>query len=422
MASAMGPSRGGGPVGRGGSQMGQMGRGGKPAFQNAGRGGNAGSNRGGRGGSMYGNMGGRGAAPGGGGGPLKPHGSRGGFHGNQHNRRGGSFNASSMQAQPMGSGGGSFRARGPGGRGHNHGTRHDGYGGPGSGSAPSGPNSSFGSLSHASKKEENRRTLTDFKIIGLQIADLQWSWGVVPSIVADVTVEEEEEEEEGVKAGATTKYSKDDEPVEQTEPKSETEVLVGDTDVADINGHVKAEEDTPEIPPPSTLTSPIVPPPKVEQADNGVSPPPSRIRIYFHTPVSADDARPIPHTVVGSNESPDSSRKGKRKKGNDSDDDTEEARPRPPPPGEDHDRESVAPSVGMERGSVAPSVAESSEGDWLMAAITAEGGSEEVYGGEHDLSHRGQEGHEQDGEHDQKLILGTSGEEEHGEHCLSLFQ
>ncbi|GAV99463.1 proteasome subunit alpha type 1 [Lentinula edodes] len=93
------------------------------------------------------------------------------------------------------------------------------------------------------------------------------------------------------------------------------------------------------------------------------SAPHSRIRIYFHTPVSADDSHPIVPNSLSLGTAPSDSRKGKRKKLDDDDDGDGEDGRRPPPPMND-DRSSVAASVTH-------SVAESgSEADWLMAAIT----------------------------------------------------
>jgi 20S proteasome subunit alpha 6 len=100
------------------------------------------------------------------------------------------------------------------------------------------------------------------------------------------------------------------------------------------------------------------------------TPPPSRMRIYFHTPATADDSRPIPHSSSFSlGVTPSDSRKGKRKKLEEDDADLEEEARVPPPPPQmtmSDDRSSVAPSA-------APSVAETaSEADWLMAAIEGE--------------------------------------------------
>jgi len=103
------------------------------------------------------------------------------------------------------------------------------------------------------------------------------------------------------------------------------------------------------------------------------------MRIYFHTPVTPDDARPIPHS---SNHYGDSStsdvRKGKRKKLEDDDGDIEQGRAAPPPPPQmdtngfenadntasvtDNDRSSVPASL-------APSLPDTLSEDWLMAAI-----------------------------------------------------
>jgi len=110
-----------------------------------------------------------------------------------------------------------------------------------------------------------------------------------------------------------------------------------------------------------------------------IPPPPSRIRIYFHTPVSADDSQPISLNSSSSFSMgmtmPSDSRKGKRKKLEEDDGDLEEEGrgKRPPPPMGSGSQISDNASVDTDapgRGSVAPSVAETaSEGDWLMAAI-----------------------------------------------------
>ena len=121
--------------------------------------------------------------------------------------------------------------------------------------------------------------------------------------------------------------------------------------------------------------------PRVSSDVNSNTPPPSRIRIYFHTPVTADDARPIPNgSSFSYTDAPSDSRKGKRKKieDDDADGDLDDGRAPPPPPqmaGLNDDRSSVAASV-------APSVAETaSEADWLMAAIV-EGEEEAEAAGE----------------------------------------
>ncbi|KAH0587213.1 hypothetical protein H2248_006020 [Termitomyces sp. 'cryptogamus'] len=269
------------------------GRGASPGGQRGGRGapmpgprGAMGAGRGRGGGSFTGGGGGRGGGGGGGSNPLRGHGSRGAFGKDFQNRRG----AFSHQG-----GGGSFR----GGRSGQHQPnrpRHD----PRDGQVPS-------FASGSGKKDENRRTLTDFKIVGFEIRDLAWTWGVVKS-----------------------------EPVEEQ----------------------SADDHAPE---PAPALHPLPAPPHLPSDS---TPPPSRIRIYFHTPVTPDDARPIPHTASPyALNTPSDSRKGKRKKLEDDDadidDDRDRARPPPPPPAS-QDRASVTPSV---------SLTETASEDWLMAAI-----------------------------------------------------
>ena len=132
---------------------------------------------------------------------------------------------------------------------------------------------------------------------------------------------------------------------------------------------------------------------------SSLPPPPSRIRIYFHTPVTADDAHASssqPSISHGSS-SESSIRKGKRKKLEDDDDgDTEDGRGPPPPPPQhsgfdhessagqstSHDFEGADTANGRDSASL--SVAETgSEGDWLMAAI----GEDEPEGGDGEHHH-----------------------------------
>jgi len=340
------------------------GRGGVPG----GRGGPVGGPRGARGSSMLGargSMSGRGRGGGGGyvggggrggggtGGSLRGHGSRGNFGKDFQNRRGGSF---------TGGGGGyghqssSFRNRG-----QTHGNRagrHDGSGSTTFGAKDGQMSSSFGSVG---KKDENRRTLTDFKIVGLEIRELSWSWGNLPlAFPIKVELKEEEATDVLVDSQAIVKEeAMDDEalkPVTEEAPSQPDETLDSEK-VATAEEPQVVDEVLPD-----TVQKP--------SADvNVFSPPPSRIRIYFHTPVTADDSHPIPHnsSSFSFGAMPSDSRKGKRKKLEDDDGDLEEGRARPPPPpmgsGMSDDRSSVAASV-------APSVAETtSEADWLMAAI-----------------------------------------------------
>jgi 20S proteasome subunit alpha 6 len=284
------------------------------------------------------------------GGPLRSHGSRGGFNGG---RRGG-FN-----------GQGSFRARG----GHAYGGR-----GPrgdaqsqGASEVPLGPSAA----GNAGRKDENRRTLTDFKLVGFEFLELGWSWGVRPDpepAEQSVKVEPEEDKDGSLPDAPSQSHVTD----------------AGESTVADSGTAVKEElqeEESTALPVPPTdanpatspeVTVPVRAPTPVLAATAAAkteASPPSRLRIYFHTPASLDDARAssIPPSVILEGEG---ARPGKRKKGADGDDDdsAEEGRARPRPPGEEYDRGSVAPSVDMD-GSVAPSIAES---DWLMAAFGGE--------------------------------------------------
>ncbi|KAG6876490.1 hypothetical protein C0992_012795 [Termitomyces sp. T32_za158] len=150
------------------------------------------------------------------------------------------------------------------------------------------------------RKDENRRTLTDFKIVAFDIPDLAWSWGAVPP-----------------------------------------------------------------LPQPAVRPHPLPAPPHIS------TPPPSRIRIYFHTPVTPDDARPIP---LPPPTTPSDSRKGKRKKLEDDDPDADEHRARPPPQmrtADDSDAEEHRARLPPQMRTADPddpSPAPPAE-DWLMAAI-----------------------------------------------------
>ncbi|KAF8974674.1 hypothetical protein BDZ97DRAFT_1911835 [Flammula alnicola] len=369
-ANFSGPNRGGPPSGPGG-------RGGGPSGP-GGRGGNMGA-RGGRGGSMSGNRGGLsggrgrggsfagGGAPGRGGagvgqpnGPLRGHNSRNNFSGGNKDftRRGGG-NAGSFTAGGSGGyshqGSASFRGRNQGQSGPNRGGRNDSGSGTVFGSREGTQSSSFGG-----KKDENRRTLTDFKIVGLAISELGWTWGTIPSSspvktedqnnnvdalgVADLLVKEEIVED-GVPLLSSSSMAVE----KQTEVKSESIQTAQSSDV-DMAEAKQAQENQSGT--------------RVPSDANASQPPPSRIRIYFHTPVTADDSRPIPHhSSYG--EIPTDTRKGKRKKLEDDDGDLDERRAPPPP--------QMAVATNDDRSSVgasAASVAETaSEADWLMAAI-----------------------------------------------------
>ncbi|KAG1753688.1 uncharacterized protein EDB91DRAFT_1099336 [Suillus paluster] len=311
----------GGMGGRGGNMNSGRGRG---AVMSGNRGGLTGQ-RGGRGGSMFmNNSSGRGGAAGQQN-SLRGHGSRGGFGKDFHGRRGGgSFNAGHQHHQNSAA----FRGRGQG--------HASGRAGRQDGSTNFG-NRDASQFASSGKKDENRRTLTDFKIVGLEMPELGWTWGVLPSpikaeekeVAASLLDSSQEAKDEDMLTGAT---------------KSDTATTA---DAADTKADASYQEQS------SSLTTP----------------PPSRIRIYFHTPVSPDDSHPIPHN--SSYTAPPDTRKGKRKKLEDDDGDAEEGRERPPPPrGSQMDDNISVDMDGVGRGSAAPSVAETaSEGDWLMAAI-----------------------------------------------------
>lgn len=276
-------------------------------------------------------------------GSLRGHGSRGGF-GKQdfHNRRGGSFGAGHHQGN---TGNTSFRARG---HGQGRSGRQDGAGShTGNRDAPM---ANFGS---SGKKDENRRTLTDFKIIGLEMPELGWTWGVLPTAV-------KAKEKEVVATLVESSH-----PVKQETVEADTSLSGKTTELAlkSDNAYVQSGE---------SATAEV----KAEASNVMHTAPPSRIRVYFHTPASADDSHPIPHNCPSAlRVAPMDSRKGKRKKleddDADADADAEEGRERPPVPHSSQMSDAASNEFDrVGRASVDPSVAETaSEGDWLMAAI-----------------------------------------------------
>ncbi|RDX53079.1 hypothetical protein OH76DRAFT_1343770 [Lentinus brumalis] len=341
--------RGGGPPagGRGGYQGGRGGN-----MSGRGRGGSVGMTRGttrGRGGGSYNNMGGRGGNHQGGGSFRGQGPNRGGYNNrdNRDNRRGGgSFNSQGYPHQQQNyhnnnQSHSSFRGRGQGFNHSSRGGRHDNV------STRSGDNVSTTSGSFSiGKRDENKRTLTDFKIVGLKLPDLDWAWGTLPEVVDSAA------KDEAKPAVVPSDASAAVQPTDGTSPVTAEGVTSGTDGVAAV-----------------AATAPDTSAVKAE-IEALLPPPPSRVRIYFHTPVSPDDAHPISQSSYGSSVS--NARKGKRKKLEDDDGDYEQGRGAPPPPphGGDFD--------GAGRDSVAPSVAETtSEGDWLMAAIGEEDGDGE---------------------------------------------
>lgn len=231
----------------------------------------------------------------------------------------------------------------------------------------------------SARKEEIKRAMTDFKLVAIEIKQLGWSWGVVPpSQGVDLPVDPNRESPSSVKTEANEKAPSEKDPAQPS-----SEMAQGDSNV-----DLKAE--------PSELDSlPAKPdlglPPVPHTGDAPPIPsPPSRVRIYFHTPVTPKDSMPIPHasaipvdpSALASQGSP---RKGKRKRTDDEEDDDAESRTLHASAAHQDDAVSVTAHPDGFRDSVAPSVGEStSEGDWLMAAIKEDGDE----GSGPDVSHR----------------------------------
>ncbi|KAI0751300.1 hypothetical protein C8Q80DRAFT_1230574 [Daedaleopsis nitida] len=360
--------RGGGPQsgGRGGYQGGRGGN-----MSTRARGGSMTMIRGtsrGRGGGGYNNMGGRGGGNQGGG-SFRGQGSTRGFNNNRDNRRGGgsfnnnqgySHNQQHQQHQQQNYHNNnnhqnqshtSYRGRGQGYNNYsNRGGRHDST----STSGRDNLSTTSGSFS-TGKRDENKRTLTDFKIVGLKIPDLNWIWGISPEAV-DPAVKDESK---------VTPAPSDAPPAVPPSDGTVPATAEGASTGVDIAAVVAAAPaSTPAAPDASSVKAEI---------EALLPPPPSRIRMYFHTPVSPDDAHPISQSSYGS--SVPNARKGKRKKLEDDDGDYEEGRGAPPPPPHGSGLDTGGDYDGAGRDSVAPSVAETtSEGDWLMAAIGEEEG------------------------------------------------
>ena len=223
------------------------------------------------------------------------------------------------------------------------------------------------------RKEEFKRAMTDFKLIAIEIKQLGWSWGAVPSSQnTDLPVDQNRESPGPIKAEADEKVSPEK---DLAQPSSDgmqggpsVDMKAEPSELASL----PAKPDFGLPPVPHTGGAPVVPSP------------PSRVRIYFHTPVTPKDSMPIPHAsavpvdlsaLATSQSSP---RKGKRKRTDDEEDDDAENCTTHTSAAHQDDAVSVTthPDQDGFRGSVAPSVGEStSEGDWLMAAI-GEGSNE----------------------------------------------
>ena len=311
---------------------------------------NRGTNRG-RGGGSYSNMGGRGGNQTGG--SFRGQSSNRGF---QQNRRGGSFNSQGYGQQHsqyqqnnyhnhQNQGYQSYRGRG--GQNYQHSTRGNRHDSSSTTNGRDNLSTASGSFSSGSKRDQNKRTLTDFKIVGLKILKLNWTWGSSPE-TADSTVKDEDKPTVVLPdLSAATLPADGNTPANAEGTSTCVDVVAGTVSTLPDASAVKAELEA------------LIPPP------------PSRVRMYFHTPVTPDDAHPISQASYAAAAAMPGARKGKRKKLEDDDGDYEEGRGAPPPPpGMDADYD------GTGRDSVAPSVAETqSDGDWLMAAISEEDGN-----------------------------------------------
>ena len=240
--------------------------------------------------------------------------------------------------------------------------------------------------STGTKKEEVKRAMTDFKLVGIEIKQLGWSWGVIPSSQkvdsqsqkVDLIVEPNRESPDPVKTEADEGVS------------SEKELPQPPSDARQDDSNVDVKADSSELDSLPAKPDLGLPPVPHTGGAAAVPSPPSRIRIYFHTPVTPKDSMPIPHAsavpvdlsaLAASQGSP---RKGKRKRADDEEDEDAENRASHPSTAHHDDVVSVTahPDQDGFRDSAAPSIGEStSEGDWLMAAIgegSAEGDGPDV--------------------------------------------
>lgn len=217
------------------------------------------------------------------------------------------------------------------------------------------------------RKDEVKRAMTDFKLIAIEIKQLGWSWGAVPSPQNGGFPDDPNRESPGpIKAEADAKVSSEKDPAQPSSGMTR-----GGSSL-----HMKAEPSELDLlpakpdlglpPAPHTRGAPVAPSP------------PSRLRIYFHTPVTPKDSMPIPHAsavplgLSALATSQGSPRKGKRKRTEDEEDDDAENRTSHTSAAHQDDAASVTLHLDQDgfRGSVAPSVGEStSDGDWLMTAI-----------------------------------------------------
>ncbi|KAF8528912.1 hypothetical protein BU17DRAFT_60665 [Hysterangium stoloniferum] len=230
-------------------------------------------------------------------------------------------------------------------------------------------------------KEEIKQTLTDFRIVGLEIESLEWKWG---------------------SCGETESQTQSDDTVVATEPsKLDQEAVDNDSKLAladnveEIEFGSAVKDVVADVPvPPESLSPKATLSPKSVTEDLPVSkktvslpkvPPPSsppRIRIYFNTPVSLEENRPKPSI----NGAAGVSNRAKRKMTEDEDEEGRRRRTKLNPASEAEDAaldtQAKANDVVKDGDSTAPSVDVSAtasvsgrtedEGDWLMEAIGGE--------------------------------------------------
>ncbi|KIJ56589.1 hypothetical protein M422DRAFT_22743 [Sphaerobolus stellatus SS14] len=297
-----------------------------------------------------------------------------------------------------GRGGGGRPVHGAGGRGggqmggHRGGRGWQGHGRRGNAAGGRGRGAGFSHTNHAregatkanipdrpAKKEEVRQTLTDFRIVGLEIESLGWKWGTWDIGPSEVEVNESKENEsqvdesklaladgvEEIEFGSAIKKTVEETTTEDTEPLSNK----SSTDPSEPVDSTVPDEAPKEASAVSTTTP----------SSSSSSPP--RIRIYFNTPMIFDYAQPK-SSVNGT------TGVGQRAKRKMSEDAEEEEGPRTRTklnPEDENGAQSQAKSqeAEKERGSVAPSVDISAtasvsgrtedEGDWLMEAIGRDG-------------------------------------------------
>lgn len=309
--------------------------------------GNNQSNRGGGGGGRGGSHGSRGGQVGGG-----HRGNRGNWHAPGHGRRagGGSTNASAKGR------GGSFL--------HSGAARQNG------------PMNTSEKERSNGKREEPKQTLTDFKIIGLEIENMLWKWGVCNSDDSKAFSGEQIEGESKVMSASKTDITIDEPNLELSDRVEEIE----------FGAALKEKEEKITSSPSATsnhVSAAVVRTGKAVKSSSSTSQSPPRIRIYFNTPFVTDD---VQRSNVGNGVVPN--RPKRRMPADDKDEVEDDGRriraklnptfeePMLEPPVVDgnKDRDSAPPSIDAS----ATSTRTEDEGDWLMEAIAKDGdGSEE---------------------------------------------